>query len=70
MRENTAARLKQIMEERKLKQVDILNLSLPYCKKYEYGHLLYCSSFDILVVNLFPYNLSIFSCFIFSGKFE
>ena len=35
MRENTAARLKQIMEERKLKQVDILNLSLPYCKKYD-----------------------------------
>ena len=35
MRENTAARLKQIMEERKLKQVDILNLSIPYCKKYD-----------------------------------
>lgn len=35
MRENTATRLKQLMEERKLKQVDILNLSLPYCKKYD-----------------------------------
>lgn len=34
MKENTSNRLKQLMNERKLKQVDILNLSLPYCKKY------------------------------------
>ena len=33
MKENTSDRLKQLMNERKLKQVDILNLSLPYCKK-------------------------------------
>lgn len=31
---NTSYRLNQIMEERNLKQVDILNLSEPYCKKY------------------------------------
>ena len=34
MKETTSDRLKQIMKERRLKQVDILNLSLPYCKKY------------------------------------
>lgn len=34
MKENTSDRLKQLMNERKLKQVDILNLLLPYCKKY------------------------------------
>lgn len=34
MKENTSDRLKKIMEERKIKQVDILNMSLPYCKKY------------------------------------
>lgn len=34
MKKNTSDRLKQLMNERKLKQVDILNLSLPYCKKY------------------------------------
>ena len=34
MKESTSDRLKQLMKERKLKQVDILNLSLPYCKKY------------------------------------
>ena len=33
-RVSTADRLKQIMEERNLKQVDILNLSLPICAKY------------------------------------
>lgn len=33
-RANTSERLKQIMEERNLKQVDILNLSLPICAKY------------------------------------
>lgn len=31
---NTSDRLKQIMNERNLKQVDILNLSLPICAKY------------------------------------
>lgn len=31
---NTSDRLKQIMNERNLKQVDILNLSLPICSKY------------------------------------
>mgnify|MGYP002581746543 CR=1 FL=1 len=34
MKENTSDRLKKIMEERKIKQVDILNMSLPYCRKY------------------------------------
>ena len=34
MKETTSDRLKQIMKERRLKQVDILNLSLPYCEKY------------------------------------
>lgn len=31
---NTAERLKLIMAERNLKQVDILNRCAPYCKKY------------------------------------
>ena len=31
---NTATRLKELMNERGLKQIDILNKSLPYCKKY------------------------------------
>lgn len=31
---STAERLKQIMSERNLKQVDILNLSLPLCEKW------------------------------------
>ena len=31
----TAERLKEIMEERNLKQVDILNLSLPLCAKWD-----------------------------------
>ncbi len=31
---NTSERLKQLMKERNLKQVDILNLSLPFCSKY------------------------------------
>lgn len=30
----TSYRLKQIMTERNLKQVDILNLAIPFCKKY------------------------------------
>lgn len=34
-RKTTSERLKQIMEERNLKQVDILNLSLPICAKYD-----------------------------------
>lgn len=34
MKENTSDRLKKIMQERKIKQVDILNMSLPYCRKY------------------------------------
>lgn len=34
-RESTAKRLKQIMDERNLKQVDILNMSLPICKHYD-----------------------------------
>lgn len=33
-RESTANRLKQIMQERNLKQVDILKLALPVCKEY------------------------------------
>lgn len=31
---NTSYRLKQILSERNLKQVDILRLAEPYCKKY------------------------------------
>lgn len=31
---NTAIRLKQIMSDKGLKQVDILNLCRPYCNKY------------------------------------
>jgi transcriptional regulator with XRE-family HTH domain len=34
-RESTADRLKIIMNERNLKQVDILNLSIPICAKYD-----------------------------------
>lgn len=34
-RVSTADRLKQIMEERNLRQVDILNLVLPVCAKYD-----------------------------------
>ena len=34
-RVTTAERLKQIMKERNLKQVDILNLSLPLCAKWD-----------------------------------
>lgn len=33
-RENTAIRLKKIMDERGLRQIDILNLAAPYCEKY------------------------------------
>lgn len=34
-RVTTAERLREIMEERKLKQVDILNLSIPLCAKWD-----------------------------------
>ncbi len=33
-RENTSSRLKNLMEERNLRQVDLLNLVLPLCNKY------------------------------------
>lgn len=32
--ENTSIRLKQLMKERRLKQIDILNLAAPYCKQF------------------------------------
>ena len=32
--ENTSMRLKQLMKERGLKQVDILNLAAPYCNQF------------------------------------
>ena len=32
---NTSNRLKQLMDERNLKQIDILKLTLPYCEQYE-----------------------------------
>lgn len=35
MKKNTSDRLKEIMENRNLKQIDILNLSLPYCAKFD-----------------------------------
>lgn len=31
---NTSDRLHQIMNERNLRQIDILNMTLPYCQKY------------------------------------
>lgn len=31
---NTSDRLRQIMNDRSLRQIDILNLTVPYCKKY------------------------------------
>ena len=34
-KETTAQRLKQIMTQRNLRQVDILNLTIPYCIKYD-----------------------------------
>ena len=33
-KENTSSRLRKIMSERNLRQVDILNLAAPYCEKY------------------------------------
>lgn len=35
MKETTSIRLKRIMEERNLKQIDILKLAEPFCKKYK-----------------------------------
>ena len=32
---NTATRLKEIMHERNLRQVDILNMAKPFCRKYD-----------------------------------
>lgn len=34
-KENTSIRLKQIMSERNLKQVDIINMAKPFCDKYK-----------------------------------
>jgi len=34
-KENTASRLKKLINERKLRQVDILTACLPYCQKYD-----------------------------------
>lgn len=34
-KENTALRLRQLMRDRDLRQVDILNLTKPYCEKYD-----------------------------------
>ena len=34
MKETTSDRLKKIMNERRLKQVDILNMSLPFCQRF------------------------------------
>ena len=33
-KENTAIRLKKIMKQRELRQIDILNLTRPLCKQY------------------------------------
>lgn len=33
-KDNTSIRLKKIMEERNLKQIDILHLTYPFCQKY------------------------------------
>lgn len=35
MRENTATRLQTLMDQRGLKQADILRLARPYCEKYK-----------------------------------
>ncbi len=34
-RDNTATRLKYLMETRKIRQIDILNLTMPFCEKYQ-----------------------------------
>lgn len=33
-KESTSCRLKKIMSERNLRQIDILNMTIPYCRKY------------------------------------
>jgi len=33
--ENTSARLKKIMEQRNLRQADVLRMAQPYCEKYK-----------------------------------
>ena len=57
MRENTSTRLKQIMREQNLKQIDILNKSLPFQKKLgvKMGKALYL---NMLVVNLTLININ------------
>ena len=35
MVENTSARLKKIMEQRNLRQADVLRMAQPYCEKYK-----------------------------------
>ena len=34
-KENTSIRLKQIMQERNLRQVDVLERTIPFCRKYD-----------------------------------
>lgn len=34
-KENTSIRLKKLMSDRNLRQIDILNMTVPYCKKYD-----------------------------------
>lgn len=34
-KENTSTRLKQIMQERNLRQVDVLERTIPFCRKYD-----------------------------------
>jgi len=34
-KENTSIRLQKIMKDRQLRQIDILNLTLPFCKQYD-----------------------------------
>lgn len=34
-KENTSIRLKKLMDERDIRQIDILNMCIPYCKKYD-----------------------------------
>lgn len=34
-RKNTSDRLKQLMEEKNIRQVDVLKLTQPYCQKYD-----------------------------------
>lgn len=34
-KENTSMRLKKLMNDRNIKQIDILNACIPFCKKYD-----------------------------------